>query len=82
MATQGDAQRQQAGRELGGLAPIARPDVAHRASRQAGRRRDLTDRRPSEAGDYDPPDRVDGVEPPVENSLRQRAACPPAVATT
>ena len=81
MSAEGDTQGQQAGRELRGVSPVAGADVAHGSGRQAGRGRDVTDRRPPDAGRDDLPERVDPVKAAMQDPLGQRTAGPPAPPT-
>jgi hypothetical protein len=81
MVTEGDAQGQQAVRELRGMLPVARRDVAHGPRRDAGRDRDLAHRRPPDSGRDDPPDCVDPVKAAVQDTVGKRAACPPTPPT-
>ena len=81
IVAESDAQGQQPVRERRCVLPVARADVAHGPRRDAGRGRDLTHRRPPDAGGDDPPDRVDPVEAAMQDPVRKRAACPPASPT-
>jgi hypothetical protein len=78
MATEGDAQGQQARGELWGVIPVAGTDVAHGPRRHAGRDRDLAHRRAPDASADDPPDRVDPVEAAMQDPFGKLTAGPPA----
>jgi hypothetical protein len=75
MATQGDAQGQQAGCERRGVIPIAPADVSHGPRRHAGRDRDLAHRGAPDAGRDDPSERVDAVKAAMQDAVGKRAAC-------